>query len=113
MKLKDAMNYLKKWKDFVSSIERGYDDSIYEYTNDLCIRDRLQKVINCSPQPGKNDLSILIKDVDNLYINVTLEIEKPILRGWGIIPIGWWWLRIPKKLNEELKNDLINSHIIQ
>jgi hypothetical protein len=113
MKLKDAMNYLKKWKDFVSSIEGGYDDSIYEYTNDLCIRDRLQKMINCFPQPGKNELSILIKDVDDLYINVTLEIKKPILRGWGIIPMGWWWFRIPKKLNEELKNDLINSHLIQ
>lgn len=113
MKLKDAMNYLEKWKDFVSSIERGYDDSIYEYTNDLCIRDRLQKMVNCSSQPGKNGLFILIKDVDDLYINVTLEIESPILPERGIIPMGWWWFRIPKKLKGELKDDLINSHIIQ
>ena len=32
---------LRRWSEFVTQVERGYDDSIYEYTNDLSVRGRL------------------------------------------------------------------------
>ena len=35
---------LGRWRDFVTTVERGYDDSIYEYTNDLSVRDHLEAV---------------------------------------------------------------------
>ena len=34
---------LQEWGHFVTAVERGYDDSIYEYTNDLSVRDRLER----------------------------------------------------------------------
>ena len=35
---------LRGWSDLVTQVERGYDDSIYEYTNDLFVRTRLDEV---------------------------------------------------------------------
>ena len=35
---------LRDWSNLVTEVERGYDDSIYEYTNDLSVRDRLADV---------------------------------------------------------------------
>ncbi len=36
---------LQEWGRVVTAVERGYDDSIYEYTNDLSVRDRLERVV--------------------------------------------------------------------
>ena len=36
---------LREWRAFVTQVERGYDDSIYEYTNDLSVRDRLERLL--------------------------------------------------------------------
>jgi hypothetical protein len=41
------------WDRFVSHVEEGYSDSIYEYTNDLSIRDLLEKLINGESTIGK------------------------------------------------------------
>ncbi len=44
---------LQDWQRFVTAVERGYDDSIYEYTNDLSVRDRLERVVaGASPGPA-------------------------------------------------------------
>ena len=45
---------LRGWADLVTRVERGYDDSIYEYTNDLSVRDRLERLVQgagrgCAP----------------------------------------------------------------
>lgn len=36
---------LDAWRSFVGLCERGYDDNIYEYENDLAIRDLIEKLL--------------------------------------------------------------------
>ena len=36
---------LQRWSYFVAQVERGYEGSIYEYTNDLSTRDLLEEIL--------------------------------------------------------------------
>ena len=48
----DSLNaLLGRWSAFVTTVERGYDDSIYEYTNDLSVRDQ-PRGRRCGSRPG-------------------------------------------------------------
>ncbi|HLC16195.1 MAG TPA: hypothetical protein VJL89_08215, partial [Thermodesulfovibrionia bacterium] len=42
---------LQNWYRFVVEVERGYNDSIYEYTNDLSNRDLIENIL-LSVQPS-------------------------------------------------------------
>lgn len=37
---------VNEWVNFVATIERGYNESIYEYLNDLSTRDLLQEILD-------------------------------------------------------------------
>ena len=43
---------LRRWSHFVTQVERGYDDSIYEYTNDLSVRDSPRRASIAGAGPG-------------------------------------------------------------
>jgi len=97
---------LQRWQDFVLQIEQGYQDSIYEYTNDLSVRDLLEEVLKEVPQTLQKELTQLIRPWDARFDNATKKTRRPVLPHIGQESLSWWWFRVPKHLGEELEADL-------
>jgi len=93
---------LQDWKRFVTAVERGYDDSIYEYTNDLSVRDRLERVL-AGASPGlRAQLERALAADDARFEAATGEAARPL----GATYTTWWWRRVPLRLGGELAEDL-------
>jgi hypothetical protein len=92
---------LRGWRDFVTQVERGYDDSIYEYTNDLSVRDRLEPLIQDAASTARAELEA----VDRRFEAATEESTRPLGAFKDATP-PWWWQRVPRRLVGELADDL-------
>lgn len=96
---------IEKWEKFVSDVEDGYNESIYEYTNDLSVRDLLQVVIEKSPLELRDKLIRAIQISDERFNKVTEESKHSFLLDKKMSQ-EWWWFRIPVNPGSELKKDL-------
>lgn len=103
---------LQQWRLFVTEVERAYKASIYEYTNDLSIRDLLQEILLKVPDSLQNKLLELIQPWDTRFYEATLPCERPLLRGVTRERPSPWWFRIPKRRGDELEDDLISEGFI-
>ena len=93
---------LQDWSRFVTEVERGYDDSIYEYTNDLSVRDRLERVI-AGASPGlRGQLEGTLAADDKRFEAATEEAARPL----SVTYTTWWWQRVPRRRVGELAQDL-------
>jgi hypothetical protein len=99
----DAM--LRRWSDFVTQVERGYDDSIYEYTNDLSVRDRLERVVRSAGVTLRATLEDALAADDRRFETATEDGARP-LGEFGEASPPWWWRRVPRRRVGELAEDL-------
>ena len=104
---------LQRWQDFVLQVEQGYQDSIYEYTNDLSVRDLLEEVLKECPQTLRKDLMPLIRPWDARFDNATKKTKQPVLPHIGQESLSWWWFRVPERLGKELKEDLRSEGMLE
>ena len=103
---------LERWKNFVHQVEQGYQHSIYEYTNDLSTRDLLEEILLGVPSALHDKLANIIAPPDKRFFDSTLEVARPLLQGIDGESPNAWWLRVPKKLTEQLEEDLRSEQII-
>lgn len=97
---------LDRWFWFVEVVEQGYDDSIYEYTNDLSVRDLLKSVSDACPLPLRNRLTDTLDAWDDRFLKATAALQKPLMQRKGDEQPGWWRVRVPVRLGTELEKDL-------
>jgi hypothetical protein len=102
---------LDDWQSFVTRVDRGYDDSIYEYTNDLSIRDLLAKILERSPVPLAGKLRAVIDVWDLRFEHTTIPASRSLAAA-GKPAAAWWWLRGPMKLRGDLKRDLESERLV-
>jgi hypothetical protein len=95
---------LGQWAEFVRAVERGYDDSIYEYTNDLSVRDQLEKLISASSSTLAAKLRGAFAPIDERFTKATEPAKRPLSAAHGALPS--WWRRVPKRREGELAEDL-------
>lgn len=100
------------WETFVRQVERGYDDSIYEYTNDLSIRDRLQRVLAAAPPDLARKAEDLLRPADERFHAATRPSIRPVAPGVKGDRAAWWF-RVPLKLLPELEQDLRSEGVIR
>jgi hypothetical protein len=91
---------LGRWSAFVTAVERGYDDSIYEYTNDLSVRDRLDAVVTGASPGLRAKLAAALAEDDRRFEAATEDAARP-LGGASA-----WWRRVPVRRGGELADDL-------
>ena len=96
---------LGSWNQFVARVERGYEDSIYDYTNDLSVRDQLQELLTTTSTRLHEKLTAQVAPLDQRFLGATRQIKRPLLQSLDE-EIGFWWFRIPKALGGELEDDL-------
>jgi hypothetical protein len=97
---------LNRWQSLVRRIERGYDDSIYDYTNALSVRDRLAGLVDDAPASLGGKLKDSMDGIDARFSGATEDAARPLTD----VPIGdrWWWSRVPVLRVGELGEDLDN-----
>lgn len=93
-----------QWMAFVGAVERGYDDSIYEYTNDLSIRDLLQDLRLASPWSLQAKLDGALAPIDARFASATEPASRPLSTARG--ELASWWNRVPKRRIGEFADDL-------
>ena len=96
---------LRRWSGFVTQVERGYDDSIYEYTNDLSVRDRLERLATRAGPGLRATLEAALAADDRRFEAATEEAARP-LGEFGDADPPWWWRRVPLRRVGELAEDL-------
>ncbi|MCB9451898.1 MAG: hypothetical protein H6672_10690 [Anaerolineaceae bacterium] len=101
---------LGRWSNFVAHVEAGYNDSIYEYINDLSTRDILDELIEEVPQPIKDKLDTYLQPLDERFTNATITTERILLKEKAANQAHW--LRIPKIRGSELEDDLRSEDLI-
>lgn len=103
---------IKHWDWFATEVTEGYDDSIFEYLNDLDTRYLLQESLDKSVEPLKSKLIDRVKKIDQVFLSSTNETQSPI-SGYDFIPKNpqkyFWYYRVPKKITKELSIDLDES----
>lgn len=95
---------LGRWSAFVTAVERGYEDSIYEYTNDLSVRDHLEGLA-AGAGPGLcAKLRGALDEDDRRFESATQEADRAL----GEFADGGpsWWRRVPRRRVGELAEDL-------
>lgn len=97
---------LERWTDFVGAIERGYRDSLDDYTNELSVRDLLARVTAVLSKAGHAHLLRTLGPLDDRFHAVTRPILRPLLPPLAGETLGPWWSRVPKVLVDELRDDL-------
>lgn len=102
------------WSALVSSIERGYSDNIYEYTNDLYRRNWLHEAWLLLDEHIVQLWTPQIKALDDRYKAATIDDDDQALDQFHRTP-GldlWWWRRQPCTLTGELGRSLRSAGAI-
>lgn len=86
------------WRRFVGEVERGYEDTIDDYTNDLTGRDLLEEALAPAPAALRISLRDDIQPLDERFERATQPDESAMLAAFVQVGPGWWWKRLPVKL---------------
>ncbi len=89
---------INDWRYFVVQVERGYPDNIYEYDNDLAVRDLLQELMDLGLPSFNAQLSTFLATWDHRFCAATDEQSS---QATVVPPARWWWHRTPKIAIEE------------
>ncbi|MBI5202493.1 MAG: hypothetical protein HY925_12955 [Elusimicrobia bacterium] len=98
---------LSKWRAFVADVERGYGWTLYDYQNDLSVRDEIERVVRSVPASVRRQLSEPLAEADRKFASATEPSPRPVLRGGA--PDHAWYKRVPKVRVGELKSDLLDE----
>jgi hypothetical protein len=104
-------NLLERWKRFVSEVEQGYGDSIYEYANDLAVRNLLKNIETDAPANLRASLAAYLAPLDRRFFDATRPVRRTI-PGLAQQSDAPWSVRIPKKADGELLDDLRSHRLI-
>ena len=99
---------IRRWSDFSAEVLSGYRASIYDYTNELTVRDLLAEVIAALRPELAHEVETRIAQADGAYRNGTRISERPLLPMPPRVN-SWWWFRVPTKAGTELRRDLVSD----
>ena len=96
----------------MAQVERGYEGSIYEYTNDLSTRDLLEEILLQVARSLHDRLSGVVRPWNERFHAATRKSTRPLAPGVAKDAPAWWF-RVPKHLSTELENDLRSESILE
>jgi hypothetical protein len=100
---------LKDWTLFVEECEKGYSDNIYEYYNDIRVREWIELILS-APElqiyPEIQEFASNVSDIDQKF--------RKLLRSDVSLPkLVWWEQGVLQYAGRELKNDLLDLYDIE
>lgn len=103
--------YIDAWRSFVSDCEDGFQWSIYEYENELGVRDVIDRVLSDSELSEYPELPIFAETVAEID-----ERFASLLRTGPSLPrqsAGWWHAGLPGYAGSDLVADAKAQHGVQ
>lgn len=100
---------LDSWRGLVEQVERGYDESVYEYANDVDSRKILERIARAAPEDAQDALLSWLIPWDERYDRATVRATAPFhgrADPDSLYAASPWHWRIPRLLVGELKADL-------
>jgi hypothetical protein len=98
---------VEQWEQIVSMIEAGYDDSIYEYDNDLSVRNLLAELLEDPLIQAHAESAWVTETVDALDKRLrAVMTDQPIRDVQG----PWWRSHLPIIASAEFADDLQNLY---
>ncbi len=96
------------WAALVRSVERGYADSVSEYTNDLYCRNWLHEAWILLDDHLVHLWTPTIRALDDRYRAATVDDDGHVLGRFHRLPGPdlWWWRRHPRILTGDLGDAL-------
>jgi hypothetical protein len=90
---------LRSWSRLVAEIERGYDQMVDEYTNDLSCRDWLAAAWPLFSDRVRDLRQPELDAIDERFRTATVDDEGQALGQFTQIESkdGWWWRRLPSR----------------
>jgi hypothetical protein len=97
---------IRRWENLVEDVETGYRFTIDDYTNDLSIREIIDRIADATNPRLKAKLLSLLAPLDERFTEATFVSVKPPFPGaLRSRPDAWWYARLPLKLVDELRED--------
>jgi DsbC/DsbD-like thiol-disulfide interchange protein len=93
-----------RWASLAQHVADGFDDSIYEYSNDLTARTLLGRVMAEAPEPIRAKIIMYVDDIDVQFRSVSREVTAPVQKDKP--ESEWWFYRVPLNPGAELQADL-------
>jgi hypothetical protein len=94
--------YVEAWQSLVEETVDGYAGDLYEYENDLAVRDDLERAIGDQNLQGFEEwprLVNLVRTADDTF--QALIADGPSVRSDG----PWWRRRLPPRTGVEMAQD--------
>lgn len=94
--------FVEAWSDFVDQVVSGYSGDLYEYENDLSVRDDLELALN-DEELKKLDAWALLAE----RIGASDESFRNLLARGPVVHSGvrWWHERLPPYAGDDLAAD--------
>lgn len=83
---------LKQWDQLIAEVERGYRFTVYDYTNDLSVRDDLEHLISGVSPDLRQRLTAGPKPLDERFELATEDAPRFLQPR-----PHKWWRRVPRK----------------
>lgn len=91
------------WEQLVEVVEAGYEDNVYEYDNDLAIRDLIEQLLQLPVLAEFSESGWFREGVAALDDRMRSELTTEPIRLPGR---QWWRSHLPVKAGVELADDL-------
>ena len=91
---------VEAWGSLVETVETGYTMTVDDYTNDLAVREWLERVLPMLTHSLQQSLEDRLEPLDERFRLATVE-PKHRMPGAG----SEWWYRLPRVLVAELAED--------
>ncbi|MEZ0109021.1 hypothetical protein ABH920_003031 [Catenulispora sp. EB89] len=85
---------IEAWQGFVRSCESGYDNTVYDYLDELRVRDFIELALcdrGLINEDGYAEFAQTIDDIDERFRALVSEVLPPS----RVDRLGWWWRRVP------------------
>lgn len=97
------------WAGMVTTVENGYGDDVYEFTNDLSCRNWLHEAWLLLDDLTLTRWNDRVRSLDDRFRAATVDDDGYVMSQFhngGGDPATWWWRRYPRALVGELGETL-------
>jgi hypothetical protein len=106
---------LAEWEKTVEETEMGYPYGLDDFTNDLTVREQLQRVLDAAPDEALPRIRSILVGLDHRFRLATVELRHPIFAADIALAEPekhFYYFRVPHTASDEIIEDLTRRKLI-
>jgi hypothetical protein len=110
---KSFAQLIDRWMKVIERIENGYKLGIFDYRNDLTLREIIERIEKGVSPKLRAKIASAIAPLDSRLSNATFISTNPPFPGaLQRKPDAWWYSRLPRQLIGELAEDAVHEGLV-